>query len=146
MQSRRFARNLAMRLFSLTVPAGKRSVILHRLIVAGSALTPDRLRGTPSSFGTESPWPSRWARGTGREIVVLESEGSDTVPLHEASFPLSAALVLGNEALGVSGPVVACADLLVHVPQSGLRNCLNVSSTAAVLGWELQRKRLAALR
>jgi len=87
-----------------------------------------------------------WARETGRQIVVLENEGSDSVPLDGADFSLSSAFVLGNEAMGVSQTVMDGADLRVFLPQSGRRKCINVSSMAAILGWEITRKRLAFLR
>jgi tRNA G18 (ribose-2'-O)-methylase SpoU len=125
------------------------------VLLSGTCARPGNRKLARTARGTQALVPWRyfrhpldavdWARGTGRQIVVLESGTAGSEPLHEAVFSLSSAFVLGNEALGVSDGIVSGADVLLHVPQSGERNCLNVSSTAAILAWEIQRKRLAAL-
>lgn len=126
------------------------------VFLTGTTAHPENRKLSRTARGTSAVVPWRyfptpeeaveWARETGRQIVVLENEGSDSVPLDGADFSLSSAFVLGNEAMGVSQEVMDGADLRVFLPQSGRRKCINVSSMAAILGWEITRKRLAFLR
>ena len=99
---------------------------------------------------THSSVPWRWFEDAisavqlascSRMIVSVENTG-DAVPLHLARFPLNSAFVLGNEADGVSAEVLALSEIKVMIPQTGLRKCINVSSVAAMLAWEIQRRRL----
>lgn len=59
-----------------------------------------------------------------------------TVPL-----PQRAAFVLGNETSGVSQPVRAAVDGWLSIPMTGGVESLNVASAAAVLCFELVRRR-----
>jgi 23S rRNA (guanosine2251-2'-O)-methyltransferase len=129
------------------------SVYPAGVLLTGITVRPGSRKLARTARGTQAtvPWryfdtPSEavdWAKGTGRTVVAVESGTPGSVPLHMAGFPVSSAFVLGNEALGVSEAVLEAADMLVHVPQSGERNCMNVSGVAAVLAWEIQRRRLA---
>ncbi len=103
-----------------------------------------------TSRGTHGLVPWRWFQSTlealdyvkcTRVIVAVENT-SDAVPLHLADFPLDAAFVLGNEASGISSEILENCELKVVIPQSGLRRCINVSSTAAMIAWEIQSRRL----
>ena len=126
------------------------------VFLTGTCARPGNRKLARTARGTQSlvPWryfrdpleAVEWAIGTGRQIVVLENETPGSMPLDEAPFSLSSAFVLGNEALGVSETVISRADWHVYLPQSGERHCMNVSSVAAVLAWEIQRKRLATGR
>lgn len=51
------------------------------------------------------------------------------------------ALVLGNEADGISAKILENADLSLRIPMLGKVNSLNVSVAAAVLAFEIQRQR-----
>ena len=52
--------------------------------------------------------------------------------------------VFGNEAQGLPGDVVAVADAVVRVPQSGRAESLNLAAAATVCLFEWQRRRLRA--
>ncbi|PIE52257.1 RNA methyltransferase, partial [Candidatus Fermentibacteria bacterium] len=102
------------------------------------------------SRGTHATVPWRWfessvaavkAAAPGREIIAVENT-PDAMPLHQASFSPSAAFILGNEAEGVSKEALELSAARIIIPQSGTRQCINVSSTAAVIAWEIQRRRL----
>lgn len=67
-----------------------------------------------------------------RILCIEQTDGS--VPLHtfEADDrPL--AVVLGHEVDGVSGSVVAAADLALEIPQFGTKHSLNVSVAAGIV-------------
>jgi len=84
-----------------------------------------------------------WLKATGRRIVAVEG-GRGSRTLFDAGFSVSDAFVFGNEALGVSGDVLSGADMVVGLPQTGRRSCMNVASALAVVAMEIQRMRLAA--
>ena len=72
-----------------------------------------------------------------RSIAVWAAEtASGSVPYDEAEFPEELAIVLGNEALGVSRDVLERCDGLVEIPTRGYKNSLNVASACAVLGFK----------
>jgi 23S rRNA (guanosine2251-2'-O)-methyltransferase len=72
---------------------------------------------------------------------VLGLAGSAGASLFDASLPRRAAFVLGNETSGVSAPVHKLIDRWVAIPMSGGVESLNVASAAAVLAFELVRRR-----
>ncbi len=68
-----------------------------------------------------------------------------TACLYDAvSYLGRVAIVLGNEARGVSDAVLSLADEKIVIPQVGFSNSLNVSAAAAVLLYEAFRQRKAA--
>jgi tRNA G18 (ribose-2'-O)-methylase SpoU len=85
---------------------------------------------------------SSWAVAAGFSLFVVENTAS-AVPLHRARLSGSTALVFGNEAEGVSRGVWELSPGVVVIPQSGERKCVNVASAAAVLGWEILRRRIS---
>jgi tRNA G18 (ribose-2'-O)-methylase SpoU len=121
------------------------------VLLTGICCRPPNPKLGRTSRGTHSevPWmylPNlmeavRWARGSGRQLVAVEN-GPGAASIFEASFDLSAAFVLGNEAEGVQRRVVEGADLRVFFPQTGSRDCINVSCMAAILAAEVQRRRI----
>jgi len=73
---------------------------------------------------------SVWAAETAENAVRYDKISVDK--------PL--ALVLGNEALGVSQEVLALCDGIVEIPVFGLKNSMNVATAGAVLGFEIVKK------
>ncbi len=121
------------------------------VILCGITARPGGRKVGRTSRGTHSMVPWRWFEDSlsavklaseNRMIVSVENH-PDAVPLHLAGFPRNSAFILGNEAEGVSEGVLKMSDMKVVVPQSGERTSINVSSTAAVIAWEIQRRRLA---
>ena len=81
-----------------------------------------------------------WAKDSGRMLVAVENS-EDAVPVWEASFDSSSAFMLGNEADGLNPALAEMADISICFPQSGIRKCINVSSIAAVIASEIQRRK-----
>ena len=81
-----------------------------------------------------------WAKNSGRMLVAVENS-EDAVPIWEANFDLSSAFMLGNEADGLHPDIAELADMSICFPQTGSRKCINVSSTAAVIASEIQRRK-----
>lgn len=68
----------------------------------------------------------------GIQIVGVETaRGASPYHLFEYSFPI--ALVLGNEALGISEATLRLCDAVVEVPVFGYKNSINVATAAAVV-------------
>lgn len=121
------------------------------LFLTGITAKPPHRKLAHSARGTQNivPWKyfitvieaCNWAVETGRKIIVLEASETAQESLWNASFSVSDAFILGNEALGVDEQVLSMADMHIYFPQSGYRKCMNVSSIAAILAAELQRRR-----
>jgi len=73
---------------------------------------------------------------------VAGLDGGAPSDLYETSLPAATALVLGNETEGVSQEVAELVDTWVSIPMANDVESLNVSSAAAVVCFELLRRRL----
>ncbi|MEO6120548.1 MAG: RNA methyltransferase [Acidimicrobiales bacterium] len=62
-------------------------------------------------------------------------------PYTEVDFAVASALVLGNEANGLSTQVLGALDEVVTIPMAGRTSSLNVGMAAAVLCFEAARQR-----
>ena len=120
------------------------------ILLTGISARPGGKKVGRTSRGTHGLVPWRWFPSSidavkysriNRMVIAVENT-SDALPLHKADFPLNAAFVLGNEADGISDEILAVCQMKIIIPQSGLRRCINVSSTAAMIAWEVQRRRL----
>ena len=76
----------------------------------------------------------------GFEVLGLAGDVGDS--LFTAPLPGRAAFVLGNETFGVSDAVRASVRRWLSIPMAGGVESLNVASAAAVLCFELARRRL----
>ena len=74
---------------------------------------------------------------------VAGLDGGAPADLYATALPAATALVLGNETEGVSQDVAALVDTWVSIPMANDVESLNVSSAAAVVCFELLRRRLA---
>lgn len=81
--------------------------------------------------------------GQGIPVWALETTSQSRI-YSEVSLPRPVAVVLGNEALGVSGEVLAHCDELIEIPMYGFKNSLNVAAAAAVIVFEALRQWRAA--
>lgn len=62
-------------------------------------------------------------------------------PLEELGRDQPVAIILGNEERGLDPATLAVCDEVVNIPGSGHVQSLNVAATAAILGYELSRRR-----
>lgn len=69
---------------------------------------------------------------SGVQIVAVETaRGAAAYDRFDYHFPV--ALVLGNEALGVSETALKASDALVEVPVFGYKNSINVATAAGIV-------------
>ena len=73
-------------------------------------------------------------------LAVEQVEGS--LKLGQFDFDASKryALVMGNEVKGVRQDVVDAADQALEIPQYGTKHSMNVSVTAGIVMWEVDRQ------
>jgi len=82
----------------------------------------------------------RTLKDAGWRVVGLDGGAPDD--LYATPLPAATALVLGNETEGVSQEVAALVDTWVSIPMANEVESLNVSNAAAVVCFELLRRRL----
>jgi len=78
-------------------------------------------------------------KAKGIPIFALELTNKSRV-IWDISFPLPVAVVLGNEALGVSEDVLQLADEIVEIPMLGYKNSINVAVAFGIVVYEIQRQ------
>ncbi len=125
---------------------------LSEIVLCGYTAHPPhrKLEGTALGATRTVPWRRfdstatalATLRSDGITIVGAETTGS-AVPYHRLDLdPASAvALVLGNEALGLSQSVLALCDGFVRIPVFGYKNSLNVAVAASILVYHLLESR-----
>ncbi len=79
------------------------------------------------------------ARENGRQVLAVELS-AESVALEEFDLKFPLAIVMGNEAEGLSAEVMARCDATVHLPMRGLKNSLNVSVAFGIVAYELARR------
>jgi tRNA G18 (ribose-2'-O)-methylase SpoU len=120
------------------------------VVLAGISARPGGKKVGRTSRGTHGTVPWRWFQNAAdavryismTRVVVAAENTPDAIPLHLARFPANSAFILGNEADGISDELLDLCTIKIVIPQSGSRSCINVSSTAAMIAWEIQRRRL----
>jgi tRNA G18 (ribose-2'-O)-methylase SpoU len=78
-------------------------------------------------------------KNRGVQIVALETTNQSRIHW-EFPFLLPTALVLGNEALGVSEDALKLADHIVEIPMLGYKNSINVAVAFGIVLYEIQRQ------
>lgn len=75
----------------------------------------------------------------GARIVALELTSQSRM-IWDYQFALPTALILGNEALGISQEILPFVDDIVEIPMFGYKNSLNVSVAFGIAVYEIQRQ------
>ncbi len=72
-------------------------------------------------------------RAEGCRQVLAAEPGEGAVPAWEYKYEFPLALVLGNEALGISEDALALCDARVELPMLGAKASINVGNAAAAI-------------
>jgi len=80
-----------------------------------------------------------WMKARQLRLLVTDPYGGESI--FHIDFTLPFALVLGEEAGGVSKFFKEKADLFIHIPLKGRADSLNVSISAAIILYEAQKQR-----
>ncbi len=119
---------------------------LQGLFLCGYTACPPHAKLEKTALGTIDYVPWQYFEAATDAVAHLQDRGisvwaaettSGSVPYSEARFPAELAIVLGNEALGVSQAVLDRCDGLIEIPTRGYKNSLNVASACAVLGFKV---------
>jgi 23S rRNA (guanosine2251-2'-O)-methyltransferase len=78
-------------------------------------------------------------RWSGIEVVAVETVRGAT-RYHRFNYHFPVALVLGNEALGVSVEALEMCDAVVEVPVFGYKNSINVATAAGIVLYDALRQ------
>ena len=125
---------------------------VHLIFEAGKKFNPKKVGKSSSSSANKwldfTVWDS-----TAKCLKALKKKGyliyatvldQEAMPLNKVSFKKSkVALLFGNERNGLSKQAIALADQKLYVPMSGLVQSLNLSVTAGLCLYELNRQRQA---
>jgi len=82
-----------------------------------------------------------WLRGQKPDIRLIGTTAKAETPLEDCDLRASLALLVGNEASGLSRWWLEAADELVTIPISGTASSLNVAAATAVFLNEIRRQR-----
>ena len=76
--------------------------------------------------------------------ILATALSDESVDYRRVDYTRPSAIILGNEAAGVSEDVRTAADTLIKIPMFGMVHSLNVSVAAAIILYEAVRQREAA--
>jgi TrmH family RNA methyltransferase len=98
----------------------------------------------PLSVGDDVSETTRKLKGDGYKVYAADAHNG--TGLWETEWPEKLAVVMGNEAWGLSPEEELLADELIRVEVFGKAESLNVSAAAAVILYEVRRRRLKGIR
>lgn len=120
------------------------------IIACGYTPAPPHPKLEKTAMGTDKMVPCRVFQTASEAITVLRNEGykmilaaepgeeKDFAWTREYEFPL--AIVLGNEALGVSQDALDAVDGKVSLPMAGSKASINVGNAAAAIAYAVISK------
>ena len=122
---------------------------LARILTCGYTAHPPHPKLDKTALGTLDYIDTAHFDTTAAAVDALKEEGIPVWALETTShsssyaavrYPQPVALVLGNEALGVSSTVLEQCDQLIEIPMYGYKNSLNVAAACAVTVFEILRQ------
>ena len=122
------------------------------VITCGYTAHPPHHKLEQTSLGTDRSVPSRHYNETAEAVRALKAEGvqvlgvetaEGAVPYHRFDYRLPVALVLGNEALGLSPALLAECDGVIEIPVAGFKNSVNVAAACGIVLFDLLHRSAA---
>ena len=121
----------------------------EKIYIAGYSAYPPRDDLSKVALGAEIsvPWeqndyPLKIAekiKSNGIQLIGLEQTHSSP-SIYEIEWKFPVCIVLGNEVTGVSDELLSVCDPCVEIPMRGVKQSLNVSVAAGVVGYEVARQ------
>lgn len=122
---------------------------VSQIYLCGYTPTPDNKKVRKTAMGTDEY--VKWSVHSSLEMLIDELKNEDfTVytlettsnakDISQTKFKKKSALIVGNEALGLSKKTLKLADEIVQIPLSGWKNSLNVGVCAAICCYEISRQ------
>lgn len=121
------------------------------IYLCGITPRPPHPKIAKASLGAENFVPHEYIRDTWRIVTRLRGEGVPVFALEQSKnsenifmfrFTRSkrTALVLGNEVRGISPKILKYCDKILEIPMHGKKESLNVSVSAGIALFEINRK------
>lgn len=123
---------------------------LEAVYMCGITATPPSPEIHKTALGAEDSVAWRYYEDTLQAINELKAEGYTVLAVEQVEGSLKLgqfsfapgeryALVMGNEVKGVQQKVVDACDQALEIPQYGTKHSMNVSVTAGIVMWEVER-------
>ena len=119
------------------------AVRAREVICCGYTPCPPHPKLAKTAMETDKMVPYRWCRSSLEAIRQLRLEGvrqvlaaewnEKSVPVWRQEYRFPIAIVLGNEALGVSEDTLAEVDGCIGIPMFGEKSSINVGNAAAAI-------------
>jgi tRNA G18 (ribose-2'-O)-methylase SpoU len=122
---------------------------LSGVSLCGLTASPPHIKLAKTAMGTQNFVPWEYCENGRVAVVKIKSRGipvwcletsNRSTSLYECEFPEAVAIVVGNEALGVSPDILAQADNIIEIPMLGYKNSLNVGVAFGMVLTELLRQ------
>ena len=122
---------------------------VSQIYLCGYTPTPENIKVQKTVMGTDEY--IKWSVHSSVEQVIkeLKKDGFTIYALEttthskditKTEFKQPCALILGNEALGISKETLKLADKIIQIPLSGWKNSLNVGVCTAICCYEISRQ------
>lgn len=123
---------------------------LEAVYMCGITATPPSPEIHKTALGAEDSVTWRYYEDTLQAVTELKAEGYTVLAVEQVEGSLKLgdfsftpgqryALVMGNEVKGVQQAVVDACDQALEIPQYGTKHSMNVSVTAGIVMWEVER-------
>ena len=122
---------------------------VSQIYLCGYTPTPQNKKVQKTAMGTDEyvKWSSHPSikqvitelKKDGFTIYALETT-IHSIDISKTEFKKKCALILGNEALGISEETLKLADKIIQIPLSGWKNSLNVGVCTAVCCYEIRKQ------
>jgi tRNA G18 (ribose-2'-O)-methylase SpoU len=122
---------------------------IGELLICGYSPTPPHKHLSKTALGAVDVVPWRHCETVAAAIADLQARNvqalaveftEDSISLHDYPLQFPLALVMGNEAEGLSDETRSLCAATVHLPMHGLKNSLNVSVAFGIAVYEVLRR------
>jgi 23S rRNA (guanosine2251-2'-O)-methyltransferase len=122
---------------------------VFHIYLCGYTPTPQNKKVQKTAMGTDEfvKWSDKFSveqvvkklKKDGFTIYALETT-THSIDISKTVFKKPCALILGNEALGISKETLKLSDGIIQIPLSGWKNSLNVGVCTAICCYEISRQ------
>ena len=123
---------------------------IEAVYMCGITATPPSAEIHKTALGAEDSVAWQYFEDTLQAVEKLKTEGYTVLAVEQVEGSLKLgdfafepqkkyALVMGNEAKGVRQDVVDACHQALEIPQYGTKHSMNVSVTAGIVMWEVER-------
>ena len=120
----------------------------EKIYLTGYTAYPPREDLHKTALGSENAVPWEYVqdpidavnkiKAAGISLILIE-QTLTSIPLYELKHKFPVCFIVGNEVTGVSEELSNLADVHAELPMRGIKQSLNVSVAAGVVGYELSR-------